>query len=59
MSTVPRSGRRDFDGLICYFWWNIWKERNRRIFQQEICEALQIVFIVKENVDQFKLAMGS
>jgi peptidoglycan/LPS O-acetylase OafA/YrhL len=24
------------DGILIYFWWNIWKERNRRIFQQKI-----------------------
>jgi hypothetical protein len=23
-----------FDGLMLYFWWNIWKERNKRIFQR-------------------------
>ncbi|KAG2613660.1 hypothetical protein PVAP13_4KG388801 [Panicum virgatum] len=24
-----------FDGLMICFWWNIWKKRNQRIFQQE------------------------
>jgi hypothetical protein len=24
--------KKDFDGLIAYFLWNIWNERNRRTF---------------------------
>ncbi|WVZ68943.1 LOW QUALITY PROTEIN: hypothetical protein U9M48_017814 [Paspalum notatum var. saurae] len=30
---VEKGAREDFDGLICLFWWELWKERNRRIFQ--------------------------
>ena len=34
-----------FDGLMMYFWWIIWKERIRRIFQQESKE----VYLIKED----------
>jgi hypothetical protein len=30
-----RSERRKIDGVMIYFWWNVWKERNRRTFQQK------------------------
>jgi hypothetical protein len=30
-------------GIIFYFWWYIWKERNRRVFDQEECSHLQVV----------------
>ena len=30
---VDKPHRKAFDGLMIYFWWNIWKERNRITFQ--------------------------
>ncbi|KAJ1270002.1 hypothetical protein BS78_06G021200 [Paspalum vaginatum] len=27
-----KKDRKDFDGLAVHFWWELWKERNRRIF---------------------------
>jgi hypothetical protein len=36
---VDKNLRRNFDGIIIYFWWNIWKERNRRTFQHQALSA--------------------
>jgi hypothetical protein len=33
------SQKRWIDGIMIYFWWNIWKERNRRAFQQTSLQA--------------------
>jgi len=38
-----------FDGLMMYFWWNIWKERNRRFFQQESKEVVDVTYLIKED----------
>jgi hypothetical protein len=27
---VDKTERRKLDGIMIYFWWNLWKERNRR-----------------------------
>ncbi|KAG8062490.1 hypothetical protein GUJ93_ZPchr0003g17030 [Zizania palustris] len=32
-TTVTRNQRKNFSGLLMYLWWNVWKERNRRVFQ--------------------------
>jgi hypothetical protein len=32
--SFDKKQKAKFDGLLLYFWWNIWKERNRRIFQR-------------------------
>jgi hypothetical protein len=32
---IDRARRCKFDGLMIYFWWNLWKERNRRMFQHK------------------------
>ena len=34
--------KKDFDGLMIYFWWNVWKEQNRRTFQQQELQARQL-----------------
>ncbi|KAJ1286483.1 hypothetical protein BS78_03G355400 [Paspalum vaginatum] len=28
----PKTHRRDFNSIVIYTWWNIWKEWNRRVF---------------------------
>ncbi|KAG2563715.1 hypothetical protein PVAP13_8KG317612 [Panicum virgatum] len=30
---VAKDSKSFFDGLVIYFWWNIWKERIRRTFR--------------------------
>jgi hypothetical protein len=34
-SRIDKPHKRSFDGIMIYFWWNIWKERNRRTFQNK------------------------
>jgi hypothetical protein len=53
---VDNSQRRKFDGVMIYFWWNLWKERNRRIFQQRSLQTDQVAMMCKEDINQFQLA---
>jgi hypothetical protein len=45
---IDKPRRRLFDGLVVYFWWNIWKERNRRIFQNSGNDQLVVAHQIKE-----------
>jgi len=38
---VPKEERRRFNGMAIYAFWNIWKERNRWIFNNVSETALQ------------------
>ena len=55
---VAKESKSFFDGLIIYFWWNIWKERNRRTFRQEQKTVTEITYLIKEDVQQFQQAVG-
>jgi hypothetical protein len=44
------------DGLIIYFWWNVWKERNRRTFNHERKSFEEVVYLTREEFQQFQLA---
>jgi hypothetical protein len=48
--------RKNFDGIIIYFWWNIWKERNRRAFQQTSLQANQVASLCKDDIQRFQFA---
>jgi len=41
---IVKAVRRYFDGMVIFFWWNIWNECNRRTFQQLTKEPLEVAF---------------
>jgi len=55
---VPRAERRRFNGLVIYTFWNLWKERNRRIFNNATETALQVAMRIKEDIDLRKRAFS-
>jgi hypothetical protein len=55
-NAVDRTLRRTFNGIVITFWWFIWKERNRRTFQNIKEDALQIARSIKEHVDVLSLS---
>jgi hypothetical protein len=54
---IDKQSRPTFDGLIIYFWWNIWKERNRRTFNHESKSVEEVAFLIKEDAQQYDIAM--
>jgi len=55
---VPRSERRRLNGAVIYTFWNIWKERNRRIFDNKIETVPQVAARIKEDIEQRKRALA-
>ena len=45
-----KQSRKHFDGLIIYFWWSLWLERNNRIFKGQQRTTEQMVQVVKELI---------
>jgi hypothetical protein len=53
---VDKCSRREFDGLIILFWWEIWKERNRRTFQSLEKSECVIAGLIKDVFGQQRIA---
>jgi hypothetical protein len=56
---IDKSQRNKFDGVMIYFWWNIWKKWNRRTFQNKSLQPEEVAFLCKEEVDQYQLVTRS
>jgi hypothetical protein len=56
---VAQTHRTLFDGVVIFFWWNIWKERNRRTFENKQLSVTDVAFRLKEQIDQHRIALAS
>jgi hypothetical protein len=54
---VTKEDRKRFNGLVIYICWNLWKERNWRIFSNAQESALQVASRIKEDIAQRKRAL--
>jgi hypothetical protein len=55
-SRVPKQDRRCFNGIVIYIMWNLWKERNRRIFENMAKTAQQqIASLTKKDIVQIPM----
>ena len=46
------------DGILIYMVWNLWKERNRRIFENERKTVQQVASLTKEDIMQRRRAVS-
>ncbi|KAL6641391.1 hypothetical protein ACP70R_019572 [Stipagrostis hirtigluma subsp. patula] len=54
---ASKQDKRRFMGILLYLWWEIWKERNRRIFNQVEESYLKVSDRVLSDIRCFKLAI--
>ena len=50
--------RRRFNGVVIYIMWNLWKERNSRIFENVFQTVQQVAYSTKEDIVQRHRAMN-
>jgi len=43
--------------MVIYTYWNLWKERNRRIFNNTQESASQVASRIKEDIEQRRRAL--
>ena len=55
---LPKKERRVAAALLMYTVWNIWKERNRRIFEGASLPATRVVALIKEEIGLRQSATG-
>ena len=56
---IDKDRRKAFDCIMIYLWWNVWKERNRRTFQNKSMQPRQVALLCKEALEQYQLATGN
>jgi hypothetical protein len=54
---MPKQEHRMFNRALIYIVWNIWKEMNRRIFENEHQMVEQVTYLAKEDIVQRRRAM--
>lgn len=56
-ASIPEEFRRSFDSLMLLVSWKIWKERNRKTFENKALTPAQLCALILEEADAW-LAAG-
>lgn len=59
INAAAKEKRRATAAVLIYTAWNLWKERNRRIFDGIQCSELQVFFFIKEEIQLRQKACGT
>ncbi|RCV27893.1 hypothetical protein SETIT_5G361500v2, partial [Setaria italica] len=59
INAAAKEKRRATTAVLIYTAWNLWKERNRRIFDGIQCSELQVFFFIKEEIQLRQKACGT
>jgi hypothetical protein len=55
---TPKSSRHEINGFIIYITWNIWKEKNRCIFEHSSLNADEVAFRTVDNINKRRSALS-
>ncbi|RCV33505.1 hypothetical protein SETIT_7G088000v2 [Setaria italica] len=59
MQSAPKDKRRTIAALLMYTCWNMWNERNRRIFQGKLASPFVVFSFIKEEISWRQRACGA
>jgi len=59
MEHLNQAQKRSVAAILSYTTWNIWKERNRRVFQHKSLQPHQVVLLIKEEINLRRVACGA
>jgi hypothetical protein len=58
VNKVPKQNGRQFNGILIYIVWNLWKKRNKRVFENEHKTVQQVISLTKEDIMQRRRAVS-
>ncbi|RCV45414.1 hypothetical protein SETIT_9G452100v2 [Setaria italica] len=59
ISVVTKDKNRMVAALLIYTIWNLWKERNRKIFEGARCSPLKVFNFIRKEVALRQMACGA
>ncbi|KAG2622246.1 hypothetical protein PVAP13_3NG327951 [Panicum virgatum] len=59
LAHLSQAQKRSVAAILTYIAWNIWKERNRRVFEQKCLQPHQVVLLIKEEINLRRVARGT
>nr|TKW05842.1 hypothetical protein SEVIR_7G202600v2 [Setaria viridis] len=59
LTAIAKEKRRKEAGILIYTAWNLWKERNRRVFEGNRSNPWQVFYLIKEEIRKRHMACGA
>jgi hypothetical protein len=58
LASAPKEYKRCIDAVLIYTAWNLWKERNRRIFENASAARTRVMALTLEEIKLRALSCG-